>query len=463
MLAGCSLAPTYQKPEVAQIAAFAEPLPAGWKLAEPADTQAKGDWWTAFGDSTLSALQERALLGNQSLQAALARYDQARAAAGIARAANTPIVNLGASASRSRTSENSARHLQGSPLSSDLNAGVNLSYEIDLWGRVRNAVQASDARLQASAADVEALQLSLRAELASNYFALRGVERTQAVLTQTLASYEQALGLAQRRYSGGLVTELDVNQARLAVENTRTTLADLKLKARQLTHAIALLSGEPASTFSVPAGQLPDTLPSVALEQPSALLERRPDVAAAERRVLAAHADIGVARAGYFPTFSITAAAGFDSARSSTWFDAPSRYWSLGPQALLNLFDGGRIDSNIRGARAVWEEASAHYRQVVLTANKEAEDSLAAINQLGEEAISQQAAEDAAQRAFDQARRQYEGGLITYLPVASAQAALAQTQQAGINIRVAQLNARVQLIKALGGGWHQPNSSQAAP
>lgn len=452
-LAGCSLAPTYQRPDVAQPAAFSEPLPAGWKVAEPADSQPKGDWWTPFGDPTLNALQERVVLGNQNLKAALARYDQARAAAGVARSAAVPLVNAGVSASRSRTSENSAKHLQGSPLSSDLNAGLNLSYEFDVWGRVRNAVQASDARVQASAADLQTLQLSLRAELASDYFALRGFERAQLVLSQTLQSTQQSLDLTQRRYAGGLVTELDVNQARLQVENTRTALSDLKLKERQLVHAIALLSGEPASGFSLPAGELPAALPEVPLEQPSALLERRPDVAAAERRVQAANADIGVARAGYFPTFSITAAAGFDSAHSSSWFDTPSRYWAIGPQALLNLFDGGRIDSNVNAARAVFDEASANYRQVVLQANKEAEDSLVAINQLGEEATSQRAAEEAAQRAFDQAKRQYEGGLVTYLPVAVAQAALAQAQQASINIQVAQLSARVQLIKALGGGW----------
>ena len=453
LAAGCSLAPTYHRPDAATPTAYQEPLPDGWKLAEPADLQAKGDWWQAFRDPTLNALQARVVLNNQNLQAAVARYDQARAAAGLARAATLPVVNLGASATRSRTSQNATRHLAGSPLSDDFNLGLNLSYEVDLWGRVRNAVQAGDARLQASAADLAALQLSTRAELASDYFALRGLERTQLVLEQTLAAYQQTYELAQRRFAGGLVTELDVNQARVQLENTRTALTDVQLKARQLTHAIALLCGEPASGFAVPAGTLPTALPGVPVAPPSILLERRPDVAAAERRVQAANADIGVARAGYFPTFSIGAAAGFDSAHTGSWFDAPSRFWSLGPQALLNLVDGGRVARNIEASQGALDEAAARYRQTVLQANQEAEDSLAAIRLLAIESTSQQAAEQAAQRAFEQARRQYEGGLVTYLPVASAQAALAQAQQAGINLQVAQLAARVQLIKALGGGW----------
>jgi NodT family efflux transporter outer membrane factor (OMF) lipoprotein len=452
--AGCSLAPTYQRPEAATPpAAYQEPLPAGWKLAEPAELQAKGDWWQAFGDPTLDALQARVVLDNQNLQAAVARYDQARAAAGLARAAAVPLVNLGASATRSRTSENATRHLNGSPVAGDFSLGLNLSYEVDAWGRVRNAVQAGDARLQASAADLAALRLSTRAELAADYFALRGLERTQRVLAQTLDAYQQTFDLAQRRFAGGLVTELDVNQARVQLENTRTALTDVQLKARQLTHAIALLSGASASGFAVPAGALPETLPTVPVAPPSTLLERRPDVAAAERRVQAANADVGVARAGYFPTFSLGAAAGFDSAHTGSWFNAPSRFWSIGPQALLNLVDGGRQDSTVNAARAALDEAAARYRQTVLQASQEAEDSLAAIRLLTDESTSQQAAEQAAQRAFEQARRQYEGGLVTYLPVASAQAALAQAQQAGITLQVAQLTARVQLIKALGGGW----------
>ena len=455
-MAGCSMAPVYQRPEVAQPPAFQEAPPPGWKLAQPADEQPPGDWWTAFGDATLDALQTRVVLSNQNLKAAVARYDQARAAADIAKAPSVPLVSAAASVSRARASENSGRYVAGtSPLGTDHNLGVNLSYELDLWGRVRNAAQSGDARAQASAADLAALRLSLQAELASDYFALRGQERLVQLFSGALDAYEQALALTQRRFTGGLVTELDVDQARLQLENTRTALADAQLRRAELVHAIALLVGEAAPVFEVSAGALPEAALDAAIQTglPSALLERRPDVAAAERRVFAANADIGVARAAYFPTFSIGAAAGVSSTQSSSWFDAPSRFWSIGPQALLRLFDGGLTDANVKVSRAVFDESAANYRQVVLSAYKEAEDSLAAVRQLDLESVSQKAAQAAARRVLDQSRRQYDSGLVTYLTVVVAQTALLQANQAGVNIEVARLNARVQLRKALGGGW----------
>jgi len=454
---GCSFAPVYERPALATPEAFGA-APPGWKAAEPADADACDDWWTRFDDPVLDALEARVLVGNQNLRAALARYDQSRAIAGIARAASLPTLNAGASASRARTSANAPRRA-AVLVNDDRNISLNLGYEIDVWGRVRNAVAAGAARVEASAGDLAALTLGLRAELALDYFSLRGNELNQRVLGQTLDAFTQALALTQRRFAGGLVTELDVNQARLQVENTRVALADLRLKHAQLVNAIALLVGEPAPGFALAPGALPTALLAIAPGQPSALLERRPDVAAAERRVFASNADIGVARAAWFPSFSLGAALGFESTRSATWLDAPSRFWSLGPQAALNLFDGGRITGNIALARAAHEEASANYRQTVLGAWREAEDSLAAIRELADEATSQQAAEDAATRAFEQARRQYEGGLVTYLPVANAEAALAQASQASIGLRVAQLAARVQLIRALGGGWQAERGS----
>jgi NodT family efflux transporter outer membrane factor (OMF) lipoprotein len=463
VLSACSMAPVYQKPEVAQPAAFQE-IPLGWQVARPADDAPRGEWWTRFGDDTLNALQARVTVSNQNLKAALARYDQARALADIARAPSLPLLNATASASRARASQNAPKPPTGSPLSSDHNLGLNLSYELDLWGRVRHAAQSGDARVQASAADLEALRLSLQAELASNYFALRGQERMAQLLSDVLQAYDQALALTQRRYDGGLVTALDVDQARLQLENARTALADAQLKRSQLVHAIAVLVGEPAPGFGVPDGAFPKAALDTRIDAglPSSLLERRPDVAAAERRVFAANADIGVARAAYYPTFSIGGTLGFDSARSSSWFEAPSRFWSVGPQALLNLFDGGRTDANVRASRAAFEEAAANYRQTVLTAYREAEDSLAAVRQLDLESLSQQAAEAAANRALAQSRRQYDSGLVTYLSVVSAQTALLQASQAGVNIEVARLTARVQLLKALGGDWHAPSAQQLA-
>lgn len=462
-LSACSVAPVYQRPDVAQPAAFQE-IPPGWQAARPADDQPRGDWWTRFGDAQLDALQARVVLSNQNLKAALARYDQARALADIARAPSLPLLNGTASATRARTSENSTRPPSGSALSTDHSLGLNLSYELDLWGRVRNAAQSGDARAQASAADLEALRLGLQAELASSYFALRGHERMAHLLSDVLQAYEQALALTQRRFDGGLVTGLDVDQARLQLENTRTALADVQLRRSQLTHAIAVLVGEPAPGFAVPGGDFPRAALDTRIEAglPSSLLERRPDVAAAERRVFAANADIGVARAAYYPSFSIGGTLGLQSAQSSNWFEAPSRFWSVGPQALLNLFDGGRADASVRVSRAAFDEAAANYRQTVLTAYREAEDSLAAVRQLDLQSISQQAAEAAATRALDQARRQYDSGLVTYLSVVTAQTAQLQARQDGVNIEVARLTARVQLLRALGGGW-ESSQAQARP
>lgn len=462
-LSACSVAPVYQRPEVARPASFQE-IPPGWQAAQPADEQPRGDWWTRFGDAQLDALQARVVLSNQNLRAALARHEQARALADIARAPSLPLLNAMASATRSRASENTARPPAGSPLSSDHSLGLNLSYELDLWGRVRNAAQSGDARAQASAADLAALRLGLQAELAGSYFALRGHERMAQLLSGVLQAYEQALALTQRRFEGGLVTGLDVDQARLQLENTRTALADVQLRRSQLTHAIAVLVGEPAPGFAVPGADFPRAALDARIDAglPSTLLERRPDVAAAERRVFAANADIGVARAAYYPTFSIGGTLGLQSARSSSWLDAPSRFWSVGPQALLNLFDGGRTDAGVRVSRAAFDEAAANYRQTVLTAYREAEDSLAAVRQLDLQSISQQAAEAAATRALDQARRQYDSGLVTYLSVVTAQTAQLQARQAGVNIEVARLNARVQLLRALGGGW-EVAQAQARP
>ncbi|MGC4060220.1 MAG: efflux transporter outer membrane subunit [Aquabacterium sp.] len=454
-LSACSLAPTYQRPTAAALPDAYEATPPGWKAAQPADQAVLDTWWTRFEDPTLNDLIARVAVDNQSLQGALARHEQALAAAGIAHALSSPVVSLNASATRARQSEAAPRRSATSPnLSTDLVLGVNASYELDVWGRVRNAISAGDARAQASAADVATLALSLRTDLANLYFTLRGTELTVRSLEALQTAYTQSLSLTERRYAGGLVTQLDVEQARGQLEGTRVMLADLKLRSAQLTHAIAALVGTSASGFTVPAGTLPTHLPDVALGQPSALLEQRPDVAAAERRVMAASADIGVARAAYFPVFSIGGGAGFESSKTASWLEAPNRFWSIGPQLLANLLDGGRIDNQVRQARSALDEATANYRQTVLVANKEAEDSLSAIHWLAQEAVSQAALKAAADQTFNLAMRQYESGLLTYLPVASAQATQSQAQIAAINLQVAQLSARVQLIKSLGGGWH---------
>lgn len=453
-LTGCSLAPHYQAPDVPQPQAF-DTLPAGWKAAEPADAQSRGAWWRQFGDAQLDALEARVDVSNQNLQAALARLDQARAAAGIARAPLLPTLTANVAASRSRISENTTRHAAGtSPLANDYLLGAALGYELDLWGRLRNAADAGTARAAASVADLETLRLSLHAELAADYFALRGHEQTQALLTEAGDALARALALSERRQAGGLVSEIEVNQWRVQIETTRAAIEDSRLRQAQLLHAIAVLVGAPAPGFHIAAGPLPSQAPTIPSALPSALLERRPDVAAAERRAFAANADIGIARAAYFPSFSIGAAAGYEANRQASWIEAPSRFWAIGPQLLLNLFDGGRIAGGVEQARAAFDEAGANYRQTVLNAYRESEDSLAATRHYDAALTDQQAAAAAAARTFAQIRRQFDGGLVSYLPLALSHLAALQAQQSVVALQVAQLNARLQLFKALGGGWH---------
>lgn len=461
LLGACSLAPSYQRPAVAQPQAFRE-MPAGWKAAEPADALPRGAWWRRYDDTALDALEQRVTLANEDLKAGVARLDQARAAATIAKAPSLPLLNLAATARRARVSETTANHAAGSAaLTNDTLIGLNLSYEIDLWGRVRNAGLAAEARAEASAADLEALRLSLHAELANDYFAMRGYEQMEQLLNETLASSARALDLTRHRHAAGLVTEQDVNLLEVLVGNMHAARADVQLRRTQLVHAMALLVGAAASDFDLAGGRLPSTPAPVQPGLPASLLERRPDVAAAERRVFAANADIGVARAAYFPTLGIGAAAGHESARKSALFDTPSRFWSLGPQAALNLFDAGRSAGTVDLARGGVDEAAANYRRVVLTAYKEAEDSLAAIGRIDEELAGAGVAAAAAERTLAQVRRQYDGGLVSFLPVASAQLAALQTRQALVSLRVARLDADVMLVRALGGDWRHAAGARA--
>ncbi|TLZ47178.1 MAG: efflux transporter outer membrane subunit [Gammaproteobacteria bacterium] len=454
-LSGCSLSPRYQRPSVpAAPDAYKE---AGeWKLATPADGRPRGRWWTMFNDQALDDLETQVTEANQSLRAALARLEQARAETRIARAASFPTLTAEASATRQRTSLNAPTYAPGRPTTSNvfIAEGV-LGYELDLFGRVRNTVAGARASEQASAGDVAALDLSVHAELASDYFTLRGLDLQQQLLDRTVADYAKALQLTENLYRGGAAAIADVQQAQAQLETARTQAEDTRLRRARTEHAIAVLIGREPSDFTLPpraeGAELP--VPDLAPGLPSQLLERRPDVAAAERRVAAANAAIGVARAAYFPVFSLLGTAGVESTAASDWISAPNRFWSVGPQALMTLFDAGAHAAQSAAAHAAYDEQVANYRGTVLTAFQEVEDGLAALRQLQRESVSQAAAVTATQGALDQANLRYKGGLVSYLEVVSTENAALAARLAAVDIGIRRTNAAVLLVKALGGDW----------
>jgi NodT family efflux transporter outer membrane factor (OMF) lipoprotein len=461
-LAGCSLAPVYHAPDTAP-AAPAYNETADWKAAAPADASSRGPWWSVFHDEQLDALEAQVADANQNLKAAIARLDQARAFTREARAAYFPTVTAGASATRTRTSLNAPRNLPGRPTFNDFVLEADVSYEVDLWGRLRNTVAAARASEQASAGDLAVLDLSLRSELATDYFTLRSLDAQQALLERTVVDYAAALKLTRNLYEGGAGVIADVQQAEAQLETARTQAEDTRLRRAQTEHAIAVLIGRAATGFHVEPRPLPRELqpPAVDPGLPSALLERRPDVAAAERRVAAANAQIGVARAAYFPVFTLSGVAGFESLAASSWIEAPSRLWSIGPGLLQTVFDGGLRHAQNDAARAAYEEQVANYRSTVLTAYQEVEDNLAALHHLANESTSEAAAVKAAQGALQQAEYRYKGGAATYLEVVSTENAALAAQLSAADIQLRWMSASVLLVKALGGGW-QPGQATAS-
>jgi NodT family efflux transporter outer membrane factor (OMF) lipoprotein len=455
LLGGCSFAPAYRTPSSPPPAeVYAEA--AEWRTAEPLDNRARGAWWTLFQDPQLDTLEVKVGEANQNIKAAFARLQEARAATRIARSELFPTLNVASSASRQRVSQNSPTYVPGhNPTFNNFDIQADLSYEVDLWGRVRNTVNTAKANQQASAADLAALDLEQHAELAADYYTLRSEDAEQVLLENTVQDYARSLQLTERLYQGGAAAVADVDQARAQLEGARTQAAEVALQRAQTEHAIAVLIGENPSRFHLASNPLPqDTAPPlIDLGLPSTLLERRPDVAAAERRVAAANAQIGVARAAYFPVFSLASAAGFDSTQTSTWLNAPSRLWSVGPAGLLTVFDAGRHRAQSAQAHAQYDEQVADYRTTVLIAYQEVEDNLAALRRLEQESQSEAAAVTATGKALEQARYRYKAGLVTYLEVATTETIALQAQQSRVNIVNRRMDASVLLVRALGGGW----------
>jgi len=453
LLSACSLAPAYRPPPPPQVAQYRE---AGEWAPAPAASLAQGPWWQAFADPELDRLEGELTASNPSLAAALARFSQARAFALGARSNVFPSVDARASGTRARTSGNAplGALLGGrSYTANDYLLGLDMSWEIDLFGRLRNAAAAAGDRAQASAADAAALELSVRASLASDYFSLRGDDAGIALLEDTVKSYASAYTHTAERYKTGIAAQSDVDQAATQLENARAQLAAVRLDRAQLEHAIAVLTGQVPSLFSLGPGALAAAPPPVDAGLPSTLLLRRPDVASAERAMAAANAQIGVARAAWFPNFSLAGAAGFESIAASSWLSAPSQYWSVGPAGQLPLIDFGARLAGTRQAHGVYEEAVANYRQTTLTAFQEVEDSLAALHHLSDELTADQAAARAAGSAAFHSLKRYDAGVADYLEVTSTETASLQAQRAVIATRVARLNAAVALVRATGGGW----------
>jgi NodT family efflux transporter outer membrane factor (OMF) lipoprotein len=454
-LAGCSFAPPYHVPDSGVKPAQYQEL-ADWQPAVPKDREARGAWWTRFADPELDRLEQQCGAANQNLKAAFARLQQARADTRIARADLFPSATLSPSAERARVSPNEPRFPPGYPATlNDFVLEADVSYELDLWGRVRNEVAAARATQAASAADLANLDLSLRAELATAYFDLRSADRRQVLLDKTVEDYGAAAKLTGDSFQGGNAALTDVAQSNAQLENARTQAEDIRLQRSQSEHAIAVLVGENPSTFHLDPDPLPldAAPPGIDVGMPSSLLERRPDIAEAERRVAAANAQIGQARAAYFPQFSLSASAGLNSTHTSNLLSAPSQFWSFGPQISLPLFEGGRLHAQTARAKAAYDEQVADYRNSVLTAYQEVEDNLAALRRLERESVTAAATVNATQTALAQSRYRYDAGVATYLEVATTETTALQAELNAITIQGRRLDASVMLVKALGGGW----------
>ena len=462
LAAGCTVGPNYHRPAVPDAPAWKEnavpppnPPNGTWKPAQPSDQVLRGKWWQLYNDPQLNALEDRVAVSNQTLRAATEQYLEAREQVQVARSQYYPTLALGAAIQRTRNSFNQPNTIHGFThyQYNTFSLSGQAQWQPDFWGQVRRTVEQSRANAQASAAQVASVELSVRAELAADYFQMRGLDLQKQLLDNTVISYREYLQLTQIRFRGGVATESDVALAQTQLEQTRAQDVDVTVARAQFEHAIATLIGVPASSFRLAQAPLGTQIPQIPAGLPSQLLERRPDIAAAERQVDAANAQIGIAISAYYPNISLTGTGGMLSGTPGTWIQGPSEMWSLGGSAVELLFDAGRRHALTRQARDAYELQVANYRESVLNGFQEVEDNLAALRILNEEAGVQQAAVAAAERSLAISTNRYKGGVTTYLEVLTAQTAQLSNERTQADITTRQFVASVQLILALGGGW----------
>lgn len=458
LLTGCSVGPDYVEPSVPQPAKYSESGP--WKKAEPRDDISKGDWYKIFHDSELNKLESQAVVTSQTLRVAIARVSESRALARQTEAAFFPDINFEAAGSRTHVSKNSGqlRAQLGSEAHSYgyTDATVvpfDLSYEVDIWGKIRRAFESAGDTAQATVADYENVLLTLKADVATNYFAVRTADAEISVQERTIKSFRDNLDLTTSRFKGGISTQLDVDQAEATLDSAVAQLATLRSQRAQLEHAIAVLLGLPPEGFAIPYKPLDLTPPVIPSGMPSDLLERRPDVAAAERRCAAQNAQIGVAIAAYFPVLNLTGSTGFDSGDLGLLFNWQSRIWSYGPNIQFPIFEGGQISATVKQQKALYEENVANYRETVLVAFQNVEDSLSSLRYLAEQQEAQDRAYKAYQAALDLTNARYTTGLVSYFDVIQAQGLALNAEQLDVQIRGNRIATTVQLVKSLGGGW----------
>jgi NodT family efflux transporter outer membrane factor (OMF) lipoprotein len=454
LAAGCTAGPAYVRPSA--------PVPANntyketgtWQPALPGDATPRGKWWAAFQDPELDELENKVDVSNQNLKAAEAQYTQARASVRFYRSGYFPVISAQAAAERQRQSQNKALFSSGETATyNDYLLPVDVSYEPDIWGQVRRQVESARAEMQASAADLAIVNLSVHAELAMDYFQLRGLDAEEQLLKNTVDAFQKTLQLTQDRYKGGLASAVDVAQAQTQLETTRAQAIDVEVQRAAYEHAVAVLAGEAPSDFDLAFSPLSTPPPMIPPGLPSQLLERRPDVAAAERQMASANAQIGVAKAAYYPSITLSGGGGFETASIGTLLAGPSALWAIGASAFGTIFEGGRRHAATAEAQAAYQQTIANYRQTVLTAFQDVEDNLAAQRVLQQEAATEANAVAAAQHSLDLSLNRYKGGVTSYLEVTTAQSLALTDERAAADILTRRMVTGVLLIKALGGGW----------
>jgi NodT family efflux transporter outer membrane factor (OMF) lipoprotein len=458
-LTGCTVGPKYQRPAAEVPPVYKEV--GDWKPAQPNDQNLSGNWWEVFQDPQLNGLEAQVNVSNQNLKAAEAQYTQARALVRYERANYFPTVTVDPSATRNRISNHRPASVVANGITyNDYQIPFELSYELDVWGRVRRTVESYREQAQASAADLAAVNLSMHAQLALDYFQARTLDAEEQLLNSTVTQYEQALALIESRYAGGIASDLEVQQARTQLETTRAQAIDVGVARAQFEHAVAVLMGKPPASFSLAPLPLTMPPPPIPVGLPSELLERRPDIAAAERLMASANAQIGVAKSAYYPLINLAAAGGFESGSITTLLTGPSILWSAGPSAIFTLFDVGRRRAASDQAIAAYDQAVANYRQTVLTGFQQVEDNVAALRILEHEAQVQNTAVDAAEKYLVLANTRYAGGVTSYLEVTTAESAALSDEVTAVNILGRRMVAAVTLVQALGGGWNSSDLPQ---